>query len=301
MFYRVGLPMIFVFLWSSAFVTAKVAVDYATPFTLLLLRYAVVALLFGLMMMIAAAWHRRKMRAETVSSNDSWRTILATALVGVMLHGAYLGSVFLALDLGVPAGLAALIVSTQPLLSSFAAIFLFKEPLRFIQWAGIILGLFGVSVVLLPTIDGSYSLAGLGVTFFGLLAITSGTLMQKKFGNTIGLLKGNFIQAVAAVAFFMIVVPLLEVPSIDWQLPFILAMSWQILAVSLGAYMIFMVLIKRDSMAATSSLLFLVPPTTAIMAALWFGEVLTPLSMAGFALASTGVYLVTHYSSPATP
>ena len=194
MFYRVGLPMIFVFLWSSAFVTAKVAVDYATPFTLLLLRYAVVALLFGLMMMIAAAWHRRKMRAETVSSNDSWRTILATALVGVMLHGAYLGSVFLALDLGVPAGLAALIVSTQPLLSSFAAIFLFKEPLRFIQWAGIILGLFGVSVVLLPTIDGSYSLAGLGVTFFGLLAITSGTLMQKKFGNTIGLLKGNFIQ-----------------------------------------------------------------------------------------------------------
>ena len=90
-------------------------------------------------------------------------------------------------------------------------------------------------------------------------------------------------------------------PQFDWQTPFVLALSWQVLAVSLGAYVIFMVLIKRDSMAATSSLLFLVPPTTAIMAALWFGEVLTPLSMGGFVLASAGVYMVTHYSSPATP
>ena len=125
--------------------------------------------------------------------------------------------------------------------------------------------------------------------------------MQKRFGDNISLMKGNFLQSAAATLFYLAVTPLLEEPQIDWQTPFILAMSWQILAVSLGAYVIFMMLIKRDSMAATSSLLFLVPPTTAIMATLWFGEVLTPLSMAGFALASAGVYLVTHYSSPATP
>jgi drug/metabolite transporter (DMT)-like permease len=310
MFARVGLPMIFVFLWSSAFVTGKVAVIYATPFALLLVRFFIVALLFGGMMLVARFWLARQ-RRETATppaqpaSADGWRTLLATAIVGVMLHGGYLGSVFLALSMGVPAGLTALVVSMQPLLSSFLAIFLFAETLRHIQWTGIILGFAGVTVALVPTIGGGaadeLSLAGLGVTFCGLAAITCGTLMQKKFGNTIGLMKGNFLQSAAATLFYLAVTPLLEEPQIDWQTPFILAMSWQILAVSLGAYVIFMMLIKRDSVAATSSLLFLVPPTTAIMATLWFGEVLTPLSMAGFALASAGVYLVTHYSSPATP
>ena len=323
MFARVGLPMVFVFLWSSAFVTGKIAVIYATPFAFLLLRFSIVALLFGGLMLAAKAWlahQRRKPQtsAQETSAHetpahetpaqetpDNWRTLLATAIVGVMLHGFYLGSVFLALSLGIPAGLAALVVSMQPLLSSFLAIFLFAEALRRIQWAGIFLGFVGVAVVLMPTIDGGaggdLSMAGLGMTFFGLAAITCGTLMQKKFGNHIGLMKGNFVQAAAAALFYLAITPLLEVPQIDWQTPFVLALSWQILAVSLGAYVIFMVLIKRDSMAATSSLLFLVPPTTAIMAALWFGEVLTPLSMGGFVLASAGVYLVTHYSSPATP
>ena len=323
MFARVGLPMVFVFLWSSAFVTGKIAVIYATPFAFLLLRFSIVALLFGGLMLAAKAWlahQRRKPQtsAQETSAHetpahetpaqetpDNWRTLLATAIVGVMLHGFYLGSVFLALSLGIPAGLAALVVSMQPLLSSFLAIFLFAEALRRIQWAGIFLGFVGVAVVLMPTIDGGaggdLSMAGLGVTFFGLAAITCGTLMQKKFGNHIGLMKGNFVQAAAAALFYLAITPLLEVPQFDWQTPFVLALSWQILAVSLGAYVIFMVLIKRDSMAATSSLLFLVPPTTAIMAALWFGEVLTPLSMGGFVLASAGVYLVTHYSSPATP
>ena len=323
MFARVGLPMVFVFLWSSAFVTGKIAVIYATPFAFLLLRFSIVALLFGGLMLAAKAWlahQRRKPQtsAQETSAHetpahetpaqetpDNWRTLLATAIVGVMLHGFYLGSVFLALSLGIPAGLAALVVSMQPLLSSFLAIFLFAEALRRIQWAGIFLGFVGVAVVLMPTIDGGaggdLSMAGLGMTFFGLAAITCGTLMQKKFGNHIGLMKGNFIQAAAAALFYLAITPLLEVPQFDWQTPFVLALSWQILAVSLGAYVIFMVLIKRDSMAATSSLLFLVPPTTAIMAALWFGEVLTPLSMGGFVLASAGVYIVTHYSSPATP
>ena len=323
MFARVGLPMVFVFLWSSAFVTGKIAVIYATPFAFLLLRFSIVALLFGGLMLAAKAWlahQRRKPQtsAQETSAHetpahetpaqktpDNWRTLLATAIVGVMLHGFYLGSVFLALSLGIPAGLAALVVSMQPLLSSFLAIFLFAEALRRIQWAGIFLGFVGVAVVLMPTIDGGaggdLSMAGLGMTFFGMAAITCGTLMQKKFGNHIGLMKGNFVQAAAAALFYLAITPLLEVPQFDWQTPFVLALSWQILAVSLGAYVIFMVLIKRDSMAATSSLLFLVPPTTAIMAALWFGEVLTPLTMGGFVLASAGVYMVTHYSSPATP
>ncbi len=261
-------------------------------------------------MLVARLWlayqHRKIVTPPTQTAvTDGWRTLLATISIGVMLHGGYLGSVFLALSMDVPAGLTALVVSMQPLLSSFLAIFLFAEKPRFIQWTGILLGFVGVAIVLLPTISvgapREFSLAGLGVTFCGLAAITCGTLMQKKFGNNIGLMKSNFIQAAAVTLFYAAITPLLEEPRMDWQTPFILAMSWQILAVSLGAYVIFMMLIKRDSMAATSSLLFLVPPTTAIMAALWFGEALTPLSMTGFLLASAGVYLVTHYSSPATP
>lgn len=301
MLYRVGLPLLFVFLWSSAFVTAKVGVVYATPFALLLVRFFIVAVLFGSMMVFALQLHKRKTGQPSAPSPDSWRTIGATGIVGMMLHGGYLGSVFLALDMGIPAGLAALIVSMQPLLSSFLAIFLFAEMMRGIQWSGIFIGFAGVALVLIPSIEGDFPLSALLVAGIGLMAITGGTLLQKKFGNTIGLLKGNFVQAVAATLFYMVAMPLLEEPSIDPQMPFILAMSWQIFAVSIGAYMIFMILIKRDSMAATSSLLFLVPPTTAIMAAIWFGEALTPLSMVGFALASTGVYLVTRYSSPATP
>ena len=301
MLYRVGLPLLFVFLWSSAFVTAKVGVVYATPFALLLVRFFIVAVLFGSMMVFALHLHKRKTGQPSAPSPDSWRTIGATGIVGMMLHGGYLGSVFLALDMGIPAGLAALIVSMQPLLSSFLAIFLFAEMMRGIQWSGIFIGFAGVALVLIPSIEGDFPLSALLVAGIGLMTITGGTLLQKKFGNTIGLLKGNFVQAVAATLFYMVAMPLLEEPSIDPQMPFILAMSWQIFAVSIGAYMIFMILIKRDSMAATSSLLFLVPPTTAIMAAIWFGEALTPLSMVGFALASTGVYLVTRYSSPATP
>jgi drug/metabolite transporter (DMT)-like permease len=172
MFARVGLPMVFVFLWSSAFVTGKIAVIYATPFAFLLLRFSIVALLFGGLMLAAKAWlaHQRR-KPQTPAQDtpaqdtpaqdtpaqdtpDNWRTLLATAIVGVMLHGFYLGSVFLALSLGIPAGLAALVVSMQPLLSSFLAIFLFAEALRRIQWAGIFLGFVGVAVVLMPTIDG---------------------------------------------------------------------------------------------------------------------------------------------------
>jgi drug/metabolite transporter (DMT)-like permease len=300
MMLRLGLPMIFVFLWSSAFVTGKEAVIYATPFALLLLRFAIVALLFGSMFAVAGRLSKSQ-KSSPPSQADDWRSILATATVGVLLHGGYLGSVFLALDMGVPAGLTSLIVSMQPLLSSFLAIFLFAEAMRGAQWLGIGLGLAGVTIVLMPTISGAFPVAGLGVALLGLLAITAGTLMQKKTGGKMGLLKSNFIQAAAAAGFYLVITPLLETTQIDWQLPFVLAMSWQILAVSLGAYMILMILIKRDSMAATSSLLFLVPPSTAIMAAIWFGERLTVTSLCGFALASAGVHLVTRYSSPATP
>jgi drug/metabolite transporter (DMT)-like permease len=121
--------------------------------------------------------------------------------------------------------------------------------------------------------------------------------LQKKVGNQIGLLKSNVIQASAATLFFLILINTIEVPHIDWTPNFVGALAWQVLVVSTGAYIILMILIKRDSVAATTSLLFLVPPTTALIAHFWLGEPLTPTTIAGFCMASAGVYLVTRYAA----
>ena len=128
MLFRVILPLVFVFLWSSAFLAAKVGVQYSTPFTMLLLRFALVSLVFAAMLPFARAWRRGELHRPELS------VIGLTAIVGVALHGVYLGSVFFAISVGLSAGISALIVSMQPLLASVLAIFLFNERLRPVQW-----------------------------------------------------------------------------------------------------------------------------------------------------------------------
>ena len=142
---------------------------------------------------------------------------------------------------------------------------------------------------------------GLVSVSIGLVAVTSGTLLQKKIGGRIDLLSSNIIQSLAASALFIIICSTIETPRISWELPFMLALGWQVIMVSTGAYLILMVMIQRDTMAAVSSLMFLVPPVTAVIAAIGFDEPLTPLSIIGFCVTSAGVYLVTRYSSPGTP
>lgn len=295
MLYRIILPLVFVGLWSSAFVTAKVGVHYATPFTMLLARFSIVSCLFALIML--AAWRWRKVPPSLPD-----RPVVAlTALVGLLLHGIYLGSVFFALSQGLSAGISALIVSLQPLLASGLAIVLFDEKLRPVQSLGMLAGITGVVLVLLPKMDGALPTIGLAAVTIGLGAVTAGTLLQKKIGRKIDLLTGNLIQSLAASAFFLVICATVEPPRIDWQPPFLLALGWLVLMVSMGAYLILMVMIRRDSMAAVSSLMFLVPPVTAIIAAIGFDEPLTLLGIIGFCVTSGGVYLVTCYSSPGTP
>ena len=295
MLYRVVLPLLFVGLWSSAFVTAKVGVQYATPFAMLLARFALVSCLFGAIFLIAR-YGRRMVPKSTDGS-----TIALTALVGLLLHGVYLGSVFFALSVGLSAGISALIVSLQPLLASGLAIFLFGERLSGVQVVGMIAGIGGVFLVLLPKMDGAMPMLGLLSVSIGLVAVTSGTLLQKKIGGKIDLLPSNLIQTLTASAFFIVICNTVEAPSIDWEMPFILALGWQVIMVSTGAYVILMVMIQRDTMAAVSSLMFLVPPVTAVIAAIGFNEPLTLLGILGFCVTSAGVYLVTRYSSPGTP
>jgi drug/metabolite transporter (DMT)-like permease len=215
----------------------------------------------------------------------------------VLIHGAYLGSTFFAMANGLGAALAALIVSTQPLLTTALAIFLFGEKPRLIQWIGIFIGFAGVIVVIFPSLGINAPVIAIMSCVFGLLAITAGTLLQKRIGGSIGLLKSNIIQASAASLFFILLIATVETPHITWNEPFLIALAWQVLAVSTGAYVILMILIKRDSVAATTSLLFLVPPVTAIIAFFIFGEPLTPVTVSGFFMASAGVYLVTRHGS----
>ncbi|MDA9133085.1 DMT family transporter [Alphaproteobacteria bacterium] len=301
------LPIIFVVLWSSAFVAGKAGVQHATPFAFLAVRFSIVALIFLAVAIGFWIWRKKDqtkaINAKTIhaeASNEKNRSndpVLQTALVGVLIHGAYLGSTFFAMANGLGAALAALIVSTQPLLTTALAIFLFGENPRLTQWIGIFIGFAGVIVVIFPSLGINAPVIAIMSCVFGLLAITAGTLLQKRIGSSIGLLKSNIIQASAASLFFILLIATVETPHITWNEPFLISLAWQVLAVSTGAYVILMILIKRDSVAATTSLLFLVPPVTAIIAFFIFGEPLTPVTVSGFFMASAGVYLVTRHGS----
>ena len=292
MLFRVILPLVFVFLWSSAFLAAKVGVQFSTPFAMLLIRFVVVSLVFAAMLTFVRYWRRGEVPRPDLS------VIGLAAIVGIALHGVYLGSVFFAISVGLSAGISALIVSMQPLLASVLAIFLFNERLRPVQSAGLLAGITGVFIVLLPKMGGGMPPLGLFSVCCGLVAVTGGTLLQKRIGDKIDLLTGNLVQTMAASAFLAVICLTVETPQVSWEMPFLLALAWQVIMVSAGAYIILMMLIQRDSMAAVSSLMFLVPPVTAVIAAAGFGEPLTLAGIIGFCLSSAGVYLVTANSSP---
>lgn len=302
------LPFIFVFLWSSAFVSAKIGLEYATPFAFLGVRFFITFLLFGLIMVVLYLWSSRQASSQAslqVSQNKKSGTpaatkdpILATAIVGLLLHGGYLGASFYAMASGLGSAMAALIVSTQPLLTTTLAIFLFTEMPTRLQWAGIGFGFIGVVLALWPSLSIDPPVTGIVASLVALISITIGTLLHKRLGGKISLMKSNMIQALSASLFFGILVLTVEVPAIDWAAPFIYSLSWQILAVSTGAYVILMIMIKRKTVAATTSYLFLVPPTTAIIAYFGINEPLGPITLTGFAFAAFGVYLVTRFQKP---
>lgn len=291
------LPLLFIVLWSSAFVAGKAGVQNATPFAFLAVRFFIVTIIFSLVAKGISMWrNRRDGQADDKSPKNRVKDpIVQTALVGVLIHGAYLGSTFFAMANGLGAALAALIVSTQPLLTTGLAVFLFNERPQPTQWVGIVIGFSGVVIVLSPSLGVNAPIISILSCIFGLFAITAGTLIQKRIGNSIGLLKSNIIQAAAASLFFVMLITTIETPDITFNQTFVISLAWQVLAVSTGAYVILMVLIKRDSVAATTSLLFLVPPVTAIIAFFVFGEPLTPVTISGFLMASFGVYLVTQF------
>lgn len=274
------LPVTFILLWASAFISAKYGLPHAGPFSFLLTRFVVVLVLFSALgLLLRRPWPRGV-------------ALCHMAVVGVLMHGVYLGGVFFAISRQTPAGLSALIVSLQPVLTAVLGIWLLGERPRPMQWLGIALGSAGVLLVLWPRLGGAVPLVGLAACLVALLAITFATIWQKRHGGGMDMLTGNAAQAFAAATFYAVVVLLFEPYRVDWTVEFSLTFGWLVFGVSLGAVTILMLLIRSGSAAATTSLFFLVPPASALMAWLAFDETLGIGGIVGLSITTAGVWLV---------
>ena len=275
-------PFIFIVLWSSAFVTTKPIIDNSDPFAALAFRFFFVALGF----LIFAIYTKQKILINN-------RNLLQSIFSGVLFHGVYLGGVFYSVSIGMPTGIAALIVTLQPILTNALAGRFLGEEVSFKQWIGVMLGFFGAALVLGFDIGTSLPVIGIIASFIALLAITTSTLWQKKIGTNLPLSVSNMYQAIGGCLFHIIIIIIFTEPYINFTSTFLIAMSHQIFLVSFGAFTILMFLIKNNSASKTVSIFFLIPPTTAIMAWLFLNEVLTNLDLIGFAVATLGVYVAT--------
>jgi len=275
-------PFIFIILWSSAFVTSKPIIDNSGPFSALAFRFFFVALGF----LIFAIYTKQKI----LTTN---KNLIQSIFSGVLFHGVYLGGVFYSISIGMPTGIAALIVTLQPILTNALAGKFLNEDVSFKQWIGVILGFLGAALVLGFDIGSSLPVIGVISSFLALLAITTSTLWQKKISNDLPLSVSNMYQAIGGCLFHIIIIIIFTDPYINFTLTFFIAMSHQIFLVSFGAFTILMFLIKNNSASKTVSIFFLIPPTTAIMAWLFLNEVLNNLDLIGFAIATFGVYIAT--------
>ena len=275
-------PFIFIILWSSAFVTTKPIIDNSDPFTALAFRFFIVALGFFLF----SIYTKKK-----ILTNQ--KNLIQSLFSGVLFHGVYLGGVFYSISIGMPTGIAALIVTLQPILTNALAGKFLGEKVSFKQWLGIALGFLGAALVLGFDIGVSLPVIGVIASFIALLAITTSTLWQKKISNNLPLSVSNMYQAIGGCLFHLIIIFIFTEPYINFTPTFMIAMSHQIFLVSFGAFSILMFLIKNNSASKTVSIFFLIPPTTAIMAWLFLNEVLNNLDLIGFAVATLGVYIAT--------
>ena len=274
-------PALFVFLWSTGFIGAKFGIPHAEPLTFLLLRYLCV-----LALMLPIAWLTRAPWPADAP------TVFHLAISGVLIHGVYLGGVFVSLAHGLPAGIVSLLVGLQPLLTAFFATLLLKERVRPLQWVGLALGLAGSAIVLSGRVHPAGILAGVPTAVLALLAITAGTLYQKRFCPHFDWRSGASVQFLAALIATLPVALLTEHLRVDWTGEFVFALAWLVLVLSFGAIAVLNHLIRAGSAVNVASLFYLVPPSTALIAWFAFGESFTLVQALGLAAAVTGVALV---------
>lgn len=275
-------PILFILLWSSAFITSKAIVNDASPFAALGFRFGFVSLGF----FIYCILFKQKIFISILD-------ISKAAIIGICFHGLYLGGVFYAISEDLSVGITAIIVSLQPIITALLAGPFLREIITWRQWTGIALGFFGTILVIGFDIGFSVPMIGLIASLIALTSITSGTLLQKKIGGNIPLAVSNFYQAFSAFCFHMIIVFCFEDSFINLSTGFILSISWQIIAVSFGAFTILQYLINTGTASKTATLFFLVPPVSVIMAWLFLNEQMTVIDIVGLMIATIGVYIAT--------
>jgi len=275
-------PFIFILLWSSAFITTKPIIDNSDPFSALAFRFGLVAIGFFLF----SIYSKKKIIVDRKNFFESFFS-------GVLFHGVYLGGVFFSISKGMPTGIAALIVTLQPILTNALSGPILNEKVSVKQWIGVLLGFSGAVMVLGFDIGNEIPTIGLVATIIALVAITTSTIWQKKLSNNLPLSVSNMNQALGGFIFHIIIIILFTEPYIDFSTTFLVAMSHQIFLVSFGAFTILMFLIKRNSASKTVSIFFLIPPTSALMAWLFLNESLSNLDLLGFLIATIGVYIAT--------
>jgi drug/metabolite transporter (DMT)-like permease len=274
------MPAVFVLLWSSGFIVAKLALPHSPPLTFLLLRFALV---IALMLPAALVW-----RAPWPGSASQ---VFHLAIAGALLHGGYLSGVFCAIDHGLSAGLTSLIVGTQPILTGFAGRFI-GERVSARQWLGLLLGFGGVILVVADRIHVTgLDAAGVALSLMALVSITAGTLYQKRFCGAMDLRTGSVVQF-AAAALLLLPFAMFESRAVQWSGELTFALGWSVIVMSLGAISLLYLLIRRGAATHVSSLFYLTPPATAIMAYFFFGETLTVAALAGLLIAVCGVAMV---------
>jgi len=275
-------PFLFVFLWSTGFIGAKYGLPFADPLSFLLARYALVILLMAAVVWLSRApWPEKPMY---------W---LHIGVSGVLVHAIYLGGVFVAIKHGLPAGITALVVGMQPLLTAFGAGRLLGEKVSGRQWGGLALGLVGVGLVVSDKFGDGLALGPMLLpALLALFGITLGTLYQKRFCPSFDLRSGALIQFVPSAIVTMLAIALFGEFHIEWNGPFAFALGWLVLVLSIGAISLLNLLIRSGSAVNVASLFYLTPPTTALIAWAVFGEKLSLLAAVGMLLAVSGVYLV---------
>ena len=279
------MPWVFVLIWSTGFVVARFGMPHSPPFSFLAIRYSLSVLCFGVWIALSkAAWPRGR---------GQWRHL---AVTGVLMHAGYLGGVWSAVKLGLGAGTVALLVGLQPVLT---ALWLTaragddkQQHVSAQQWWGLLLGLAGLTLVVWRKLGaGEVSAGNLALALLALLSITAGTLYQKAHVEPCDVRTASVVQLLAALA-VSLPIALLEPEAVQWHPAFIGAMAWSVLALTLGGSSLLYLLIQRGAATQVTSLLYLVPPCTAVMAWLIFGESLTAAMMLGMAMTAVGVALV---------
>jgi drug/metabolite transporter (DMT)-like permease len=286
------IPALFVVLWATGFIGARYAMPWAEPFTFLAARFVLAFALLALMLLFLSG--RRSSRAGAVNA----------IIAGALMHGVYLGGVFWAIHNGMPAGISALIVGLQPLITAVLAGKLLGEKILPRHWLGLGIGFVGVIVVLSPkfgSLGSGITLATLAAAVTAVVGMSAGTIWQKRFGSGTDLVTGTMYQYLGAAILMAATSLTFETRTVTINGELIFALVWLVLVLSIGAIFLLMYLIREGEMSKVASLFYLVPAVTAVMAWLLFGEALTFIQICGVALTTVGVGLATAQGSAAKP